>query len=295
MLNGSVLITGASGMLGQHVVSALSNYPNLKVSSVGRASLQHSDHYICDIANTADFDKLVNNLKPSYVIHCAANINVDECESKKEETFNLHVGTAEVIASKSFIKKSIYVSTDSVFDGIRGDYKENDGKNPLNYYAITKSLAEEKFLSSAHHSVVIRTNIIGYSSCMKQSLFEWAFKALSKGEEVKGFTNVIFNPLYVKTLAEILVFSVLFKDIEKGVYHFGSSDYNSKYEFLRMVARVFGFDSNLIKPIEAAAMQLGTIRPLNTTLNVTSSEQKLGINFPKLNDEVKSIFHDIKL
>src|SRR5690606_3456928 len=135
-----VLLTGASGMLGHHMCNAFAHLPDVDLITVSRSNmLGVKNHIICDIANLKNFDDLLCELKPDHVFHCAANTNVDLCEKRKDYTFSLHVGTAELIASKTFIKHSWYISTDSVFDGTQGNYYEYDKKNPLNFYAKTKS------------------------------------------------------------------------------------------------------------------------------------------------------------
>jgi len=290
-----ILLTGAAGMLGSHLLKRVCAMERFEVFTIGRSSTSNGRNFIsCDLTCLEQFDSIIEQLRPNYVIHCAANVNVNACEKDQENTYKLHVGTSSIIASKPFIAKQIYISTDSVFDGTKGDYFAGDEKNPLNYYALTKSLGEDEFIKSKQNAIIIRTNIIGYTIPFKNSLFEWAYSSLKSGKAISGFSNIMFNPLYVKTLARLIVDVVLLNEIKKGVYHFGSSGYLSKYDFVQLVAQTFEFDSSLILPVSADREINGVKRPMNTTLNIEETQNELGITFPGIEQELISISTDLK-
>src|ERR1044072_537357 len=114
MVKKKILLTGATGMLGRHILDVLTGLPQLEVYAIGRSDLYNYKNFIvCDIAQLDTFEAILNDLKPNYVIHCAANVNVNLCEVDRENTHALHVGSSAVIASRKFIDKSIYISTDS--------------------------------------------------------------------------------------------------------------------------------------------------------------------------------------
>lgn len=289
-----LLITGSSGMLGSHIFRFASNLGGYEIHAIGRSNLQNVKNFIsCDLTNLSQFKITIDRLKPDFVIHCAANVNVNACETDHTRTYDLHVGTSAILATNQFISQTIFISTDSVFNGKRGNYKPEDKKDPLNYYAISKSLAEDQFINSDGNSVILRTNIFGYNSIARGSLFEWAYKALKNHEVISGFTNVFFNPLYVKSLAKFVVDSVLAKPVNPGIYHFGSADFISKFDFINHVASVFNFDHSLIKPSVANHEIGGVTRALNTTLNTAETQKKLGLKFPSVKQDLKSLYNDI--
>ena len=127
---------------------------------------------------------------------------MNACEVNREYVYNLHVSSTSQLANFDSVEKFIYISTDSLFDGQKGDYTESDLVNPLNYYAITKSKGEEVVLKSDKQYAVVRTNIIGFHKPLRNSLFEWAYKSLNEKAQIKGFTNVYFNPLCCLVLAQ---------------------------------------------------------------------------------------------
>jgi dTDP-4-dehydrorhamnose reductase len=289
-----MLITGSTGMLGSHIFRFVTNLAGYEIHAIGRSNPQNIKNFIaCDLTNLSQFEITVDHLRPDFVIHCAANVNVNACENDRDRTYDLHVGTSAILASKPFIRQTILVSTDSVFNGKEGDYKPRDEKDPLNYYAITKSLAEDQFIKSSGNSVILRTNIFGCNTPLKGSLFEWAYKALRNQETISGFTNVFFNPLYVKSLAKFIVDSIVAKPVNPGIYHFGSADFISKFDFISLIASVFNFDHSLIKPIVANHEIGGVARALNTTLNTAETQNELGLKFPSVKQDLTSLYNDI--
>jgi len=278
-------------MLGGRILKLLKSNPTYEVFSIGRSALNGGNHVSCDISNIPAFTRVLKELSPDYIVHCAANVNLENCEKEKEYTYRLHVVTSRVIASSSNVKKSIFISTDSVFDGKIGNYKEDDFVSPLNYYALTKALAEESFLNARHPSIVIRTNMFGFNSPPGNSLFEWAWNSLNKGNEISGYSNIHFNPLYVGTIAKIVAY--LLKDDLTGLLHIGCIEGLSKHSFILKVADLFDFPHSLIKSSYAA--NNGPIsRPMNTILNVQAIQEKGIVVLPTIEEELAELNKDFR-
>lgn len=291
MRKAKVLITGASGMLGSRIFKLLKSNTNYQVVGIGRASDGQEGHIACDITDIPAFIKVMKELSPDYVVHCAANVNLESCEKEKEYTYKLHVVTSRVIAAMESVKKSIFISTDSVFNGLTGNYKEDNFVHPLNYYALTKALAEESFLNARHPSVVVRTNMFGFNNPVRKSLFEWAWTNLRDNIGISGYSNVYFNPLYVETIAKI-VGQLLENDLT-GLLHIGCAEGISKYDFISKIADLFAFSPALVK--SAVADNNGPIqRPMNTILNTEQTQQRIGITMPDIGTELSELFNDFK-
>jgi len=289
-----ILITGGTGMLGADVFSTFGNTPGYEVYSVSRmASGNNKNHLTGDLTDAEKLKVMLRDLQPEIIIHCAAQVNVNACETDKEYADAIHVKATENLAKYSSAKQFIYISTDSVFDGQRGNYSETDVTNPLNYYALTKLRGEEAAARFARHYAIIRTNIIGFHQPIQGSLFEWAYKSLSSNTKIKGFDNVMFNPMYCAILAEKLV-QFLGRDFPSGIYNFGASDAISKYEFLRRIAGKFNFDETLITAEKLVNdPEKGAIRPLNTSLNV-SKVTGLGLTMPTMDENIDLLYKDFK-
>ena len=215
-------------------------------------------------------------VKFDIVIHCSAEVNVNLCEIDKAHAFNSNVKATENIVSLN-PKLMVYISTDAVFDGQKGGYDETSEVKPLNYYAKTKLLGEDIVRKSKNDYLILRTNIFGFNQPLKNSLFEWAYKELSNGSAINGYSNMYFNPLYVGQISELLKEWVDY-EIESGTYNLGSDESISKHNFLEQVIEVFNFNKNSLNSVCFNAKNFDAPRALNTNLN-TVKVKKIFINF----------------
>lgn len=271
-----VLITGSRGMLGKDIVRTLSTTNEYTIYAINRkidTSVKNS--YDIDIRDHKKILSVVKDINPDVIIHAAALVDVDFCEKNKEIAYDINVNASKRLAALT--KKMVYISTDSVYSGVVGNFKETDSKDPINYYAFTKSIAEDEVMKANPDSVILRTNIYGYHTPIGRSLFEWAYKSLSQGSEITGFDDVFFNPLYTEQLAYAI--RVLLDINYSGVINTGSDEPLSKYDFLIKLANTFKFDEKLIRPISVDKGILGAKRPKNTTLNIDKMKEVTGISF----------------
>src|SRR3954447_24156995 len=159
-----VLVTGASGMLGSRIAEYIQQSATFEVYGVGRKNIIRKYKYCqLDLLDKDAVKEVLNELNPDTIIHCAANVNLNDCEVNKENANSLHIEATKTLASfKSGECKIIYISTDSVFDGVKGDYTETDQPSPLNYYALSKLMGEEKLAQVNPNFLVLRTNLYGF-------------------------------------------------------------------------------------------------------------------------------------
>lgn len=247
-------------------------------------------HKVCDLTSSKQLEELRNWSKPDVVINCAAIVNLGICETNPGLAQEVHINATRGLASFSNLKKIIHISTDSVFDGQIGNYTEIDKTNPLNNYAKSKLDGETAASHSKTNYYILRTNIIGYNVPLKNSLFEWAFKSLSKDEAINGFDNVYFNPLFTGDLAKIIE-SFILEEFKSGIYHAASRELISKYDFLISIASFFGYPKSLISPISLQSNIGGVIRPLNTTLNIQKLKNT-GVEIPTVEETMNNLLND---
>ena len=176
----------------------------------------------------------------------------------------------------------LYISTDAVFDGKSGDYLETDEPNPQNVYARTKLDGERAVIEEAPDAVVARVNFYGWSLTGKRSLAEFFFNNLKVGQQIKGFTDVYYNPMLVNGLALILM--KLFEKDLNGIYHTVSSETLSKYDFGVRLAEKFEFDPELITPVSISDAGLVASRSNNLTLSTEKITTDLGIEMPGVSE-----------
>ena len=230
--------------------------------------IAEENSFICDISDNQILNDVLLKVQPNIIINCAAIVNVDQCEEDKEFAFRVNSKVNEVLALCNTNKaKLVYISTDSIFNGEKGNYSETDDVEPLNYYAETKLKGEQLILKNNKEALIIRTNIYGFhSEGAQSSLCEWAISNLNENISINGFEDVYFNPLYTKQLAQI-VYELIQIDC-KGIINVASNNYLSKYEFLIYLCDVFGFDRKLIKKDKIDNFVFKAKRPKNTTLNI---------------------------
>lgn len=277
-----LVVTGASGLLGASVLRSAVELGHETVGLCHRHVIRDPAIPVAtvDLTDDSATRKLLFDLRPDAIVHCAAAANVDWCENnpKPAEAINVRASALLAEIAARLDARFIYVSTDSVFDGSRGDYVETDEPAPLNVYAKSKLAGERETLQRNPSSMVVRLSIYGWNAQNKESLAEWVLRRLEEGNDVPGFTDVFFTPLLVNHLVPIL-FAVLQKELA-GLYHVAGSERISKFEFARRVAAVFGFDPARIVPCQVRDMNLRAPRPLDVSLNTGKIGVAAGRSMP---------------
>jgi dTDP-4-dehydrorhamnose reductase len=146
----------------------------------------------------------------------------------------------------------------------------------LHYNVKRREIDMYELRKYVNNFYILRTNIYGYNSPMKNSLFEWCYKELKQGNKINGYDNMYFNPLYTGQVSS-LIEEIIKKKVNFGVYNIGANNNISKYDFLKKVAMKFGFNTNLIIKIPYDQTNFDVKRPLNTTL--VNSKIKLDLPF----------------
>lgn len=242
-----------------------------------------------DVGEINQVEKIINEINPDYIINCAAITQVDEIEKNPSPAYRVNADGAKNVATIAERKKikNVYISTDSVFDGERGFYTENDKPNPINEYGKSKKLGEDLIKEISTNYVIIRTNFYGYSS-EKKFLFNWILTNLKNNNSFPGFTDVIFNGLEVSDLSKMIL-ELLHIDYS-GILNIASDEIWSKHQFAVEIARNLGFNSdNIIKTTIKETKGLVAKRPLNTTLNHKLSEKLLSHKPRSLKEWLKTI------
>ncbi len=272
-----ILITGTSGLLGSNL--ALETARSHTVFGVDRNDPLKTKAFTtlkADLLDPGAIERILDEARPDWVIHCAALADVDACERSPKAARELNTELPHRLAyhvSRGGARL-LHVSTDAVFDGLRGNYTEADAPNPINVYAQTKLEGERAVLDADPRAIVGRVNLFGWSLTGRRSLAEFFFNNLSQDQPVNGFTDVFFCPVLVNDIANLFV-GMLKKELS-GLYHVVSSQSASKYEFGVTLAKTFGFNPELISPISVAESGLTAARSPNLVLDVSKLIHDLG-------------------
>jgi len=278
-----ILITGASGLLGlnlalettrRHTVFGTVNHHSLKTDAFTVIQT--------DLLVPGAVERLLDTTKPDWVIHCAALANLDACEADPLLAQQLNTELPRTLAS--YVARSgarlVHVSTDAVFDGLRGDYSEGDIPTPVGEYSRTKLEGELAVAEADPTAIIARVNFYGWSLTGNRSLAEFFFTNLRVHKQVMGFMDVFFCPLLANDLANILV--RMLESNQSGLYHVVSSESLSKYDFGLRLAERFNLDDSLIIPSSVTQAGLKAARSLNLTLRSDKLVHALGEPIPNV-------------
>jgi dTDP-4-dehydrorhamnose reductase len=266
-----ILITGAAGLLGANLRT---DYAQLGLAVVG------IDRTTCDLTDAAGTARVVREIEPGCIIHAAALTQVDWCESHPAATWLSNVEASRTLAqvARQIGARMVYISTDSVFDGARGHYRENDEPGPLNVYARSKFVGERAVLAELPDALVVRTVIYGWNVRPKHSLAEWILSRLESGSEVPAFDDAVFSPILVNDLGRVLLELIELR--ASGILHVAGSEACTKFEFARAAAEAFGFDPAQVRRASLRSAGMPAPRPLNTSLDTSFVSRLLGRELP---------------
>jgi dTDP-4-dehydrorhamnose reductase len=202
--------------------------------------------------------------------------DVDKCETNKELAWKINVeGTKNIVEAAhdagSFL---IYISTDYVFGGEKGLYKETDKPDPINYYGVTKLKAEEIVQTQAEYFIARPSVIYGSTPAAGKVNFAlWLIETLRKSERVKIVTDQWNTPTLNTNLAEMTL-EVVERRLT-GIYHLCGATRVSRLEFATSIANAFGLDPSLIDPVLSSQFTWPAKRPMDSSLDTSKAQKAL--------------------
>jgi dTDP-4-dehydrorhamnose reductase len=271
-----LLITGASGLYGSKLAQmALSK--NFEVYSSDIQDLSVYGNFVkLDISGKAQVDEAFKTIKPDVVVHAATLTDVDKCELNKALAWKVNVeGTKNIVeAAKTTGSFLIYISTDYVFGGETGRYKETDAPNPINYYGITKLKAEEIVKTQKEYFIARPSVMYGSTPAAGKVNFAlWIIENLRKGEHVKIVTDQWNTPTLNTNLAEMTLEAIERK--LTGIYHLCGATRVSRFTFAEQIADVFSLDKGLIDKVLSSQFTLPAKRPMDSSLDTSKAKQTM--------------------
>lgn len=276
-----ILITGSNGLLGQKLVSLLKKNHQLLATSTGSNIINDKSNYsysTLDITDKKSVELLFHSFKPEVVINSAAMTNVDGCEDEKEKCFDINVKAVQTLCDlcEEFNSHLIHVSTDFIFDGQDGPYKEEDVANPLSYYGTTKHESELVLRESKVNWTILRTIILyGTADNLKRNnIVLWGRKALKDGQSL----NIIDDQFRSPTLAEDLAQAckLAFEKNAFGIFNTSGKDIMSIFEMVERMAEFYKCDKSNINRISSDTLNQKAKRPPKTGFVLDKAIKELG-------------------
>jgi dTDP-4-dehydrorhamnose reductase len=279
-----ILVTGSNGLLGQKLLSTLSvkahQLLGIDLADQSFVTSQVHEYRKLDITDRQSVARSIDEMQPDIILHTAAMTTVDKCELEKEICWRINVkGTDHLVnAALKAGSKFVFISSDYVFDGRNGPYKEDDRPNPISYYGRSKLAAENLIRGSSLNHAIVRTIVLyGLGQKVKSSFLTWLLEMLRAGKSVRIVNDQWGNSTIVDDLAAALERIVELG--RNGIYHVGSKGYMTRYEFSVRAAEFFGLDKSLITPISTAELDQPAKRPLRSGLDTEKAERDLLLSF----------------
>jgi len=271
-----LLITGAIGLYGSKLAK-MAVERNIEVYSSDVNELPVSGTFVkIDVSNKELVDEAFRRVKPDVVVHAATLTDVDKCELNKELAWKINVeGTRNIVdAAKGVGSFLIYISTDYVFNGEKGNYTELDQPDPINHYGVTK-LAAEELVKAQDEYLIGRPSVIYGSTpaAGKVNFVLWLIEALRRGERVKIVTDQWNTPTLNTNLAEMTLEAA--KRHSTGIFHLCGATRVSRFEFAQLIAETFELDKSLIDPVSASQFKWPAKRPMDSSLDTSKAKVAL--------------------
>ena len=291
-----MLVTGSNGFLGYYLVEALLQHGH-DVIATGRGEcktpFRHpSFHYVVmDFTDPYRVHDVFEHYLPEAVIHSGAMTRVDDCGIHQWEAYMANVeGTLNLLSNaESRGCHFIFLSTDFIFDGSRGMYREEDAASPVNFYGKTKLEAEEAVREYPHPCAIVRTVHV-YGQPRNGALnFLFLLKSkLERGEEYMVVTDQFRTPTFAGDLVKGIV-AILEKG-QTGIFHLSGSDMMTPYDMAMKTVSLLGLSANLVKPVTALTFTQPGRRPPRTGFVIEKARKLLGYDPLSFDEGLRQTF-----
>lgn len=279
-----VLVTGATGLLGSrlllhlaslgHRVTGANRHPPSDGSPRADVALR-----ACDLSDMAQVSALFEAVRPEAVIHAAAMTDVDACERDPDGAWRANVeATAHVArAAVRFDAHLVHTSTDYVFDGLAGPYREDDVPNPLGLYALTKHASEEAVRVLSRSAAIARTAVVfSHPPAPTRTNFGvWLLETLKAGRPAHLFRDQFISPTLAENAAE-MVAEIALRRLS-GIWHTAGGTVLDRVSFGRALCRRFGLDEGLLVSSTLAEVGLQARRPPRCGLVTEKVRRELSV------------------
>lgn len=296
-----ILITGSNGLLGQKLVYALRRQDAIECIATARGEnrIREKSGYTfatLDLTNREDVLNTIHRFKPDCIIHTAAMTNVDACELDPEGCERNNVDAVKYLleACAGTSIHFIDISTDFVFDGENGPYRETDTIGPLSVYARSKAEAERLVQQSGLPWAILRTMIIyGVTDdAQRSNVVLWTKSSLEQGKDINVINDQFRGPTLAEDLADACIQAALRK--AQGIYHVSGREVLSILDIANTVADYFGLDKKHIHPITTASLKQPAARPLKTGFIIEKAERELEYKPHSLTEGIAVVAKQLK-
>ena len=278
-----VLVTGSNGLLGQKLTELFRSKDDYILIATSKGKNRFKDHigYLyrsLDVTNRDEVYKAINEIEPDVVIHAAAMTNVDQCETDRDDCWQLNVRSVEYVteACRKVNAHLIHISSDFVFDGKDGPYDEQAIPSPISFYGDSKLASERILLKSNITWTILRTILVyGFVENMSRSnIVLWVKKSLEEGKNIRVVDDQYRTPTLVEDLAQACY--LVTEKKATGIFNISGCEMMTPYDLALKVADFFILDKKLISRIDSKTLNQPALRPPKTGFKIDKAQKMLG-------------------
>lgn len=293
-----ILITGTHGLLGQYLLKDLSAAGH-SVIATGRGNprIEINDYPNCiyelmEITDEAQTKQVIEKTTPDIIVHAAAMAQPDACELDKDACIATNIEATRFIAAaaKNVGAKLVYISTDFVFSGDAGPYKEEDAAHPINFYGQSKLDSEAIVQQSGIDWAIVRTVLV-YGNIMvgtRSNMVTWVKDNLEQKKPIKVVSDQVRTPTYVGDLSKGIV--LVIEKNATGIFHISGEEVFTPYEMAVEVADFFELDKSLMEKVDASVFTQPAKRPLKTGFIIDKAKRELGYQPISFQQGIREMF-----
>jgi len=287
------LVTGSAGLIGHQVVKDLSETHEV-FSCYNKSKPEFGIPTKMDLLNHEMISNVLSEKNPDIVIHLGAMTAVDLCDTQQDNALKINSQATEILAKECSKINSfmVYVSTDYVFNGNSGLYKENAVTNPLGFYGKSKLLGEKSIQNFSSNWCIARTSTPFGLHPTKKSFPIWVIENLQKQKQIDVLTDQFTSPTYVPSLSRMLI--EISERHLTGIIHVAGASKISRYEMASLVSDKLGLDGKLLREISINDIKWEAQRPKDSSLNVSKAISILNQKPQKIDHDVNLFIDEIK-
>ncbi len=295
MVKMRILITGATGLIGRELSLIAVKLSHNVYSAQHQARPEFGIPVELNINDPSSIENCFRKVKPDAVIHLAAFTNVDQCETERELAIETNAKAVERIAKQASRSDShlVHVSTDYVFDGEKGMYREGDKPNPLNWYGESKLRGEDAVQRYASSWCIARTSTPYGLHPNKKSFPVLVAEKLASGTEMQVLEDQYTSPTYVSNLARMLI--EIAERKYQGIIHVSGSSRVSRLDVAKLLANKLDLNGSLLRPIKMREIKWVAKRPRDSSLDVTKAISALKAKPESIEQSLESFCKEIRI
>lgn len=290
-----ILVTGANGLLGQHLISRL-GAGGYRILAAGRGVARIAfegavEYHSVDLTDFSSVRQLIKTESPDIIVHAAAMTQVDECELNRDSSRLINVSaTANLLEAAAGCRTHfIFLSTDFVFDGVKGNYREDDEPHPVNWYGETKLMGEQLVGDYPGLWSIARTCLLYgiISGSSRSNIISWIISSLKKNHHIRVVNDQVRTPTLVSDFAKGI--QLIIEKQAPGCFHLSGREIMTPYQLAIETADYFSLDRSLIEAVDAGSFSQPGQRPLKTGFVIEKAERLLDFSPVDLQAGLKSL------